>query len=162
MSVNRHHPHLLVLPEDSANRQVLNGFALYPDLNPRNWQILNEGGGWLRALQHFKDKYVKYLERYDEGRFLLVIDFDGQQDRREVAKEYIPPNLKDRVFILGSATEPEALCRALNGISKENLGTRLAEECHAGQGGNWAHAYLSHNAAELERLCLSVRGFLFR
>jgi hypothetical protein len=28
MSVNKYHPHVLVLPEDDANRQLANGFLL--------------------------------------------------------------------------------------------------------------------------------------
>ena len=46
MSVNRHQPHVLVLPEDDANRQLANGFRL--DQYLLNWKIqVLRGGGWL-------------------------------------------------------------------------------------------------------------------
>ena len=45
MSVNRHKPHLLVLPEDDANRQLARGFEL--ELSTRQFQVLQPAGGWL-------------------------------------------------------------------------------------------------------------------
>jgi len=39
MSVNVYKPHVLVLPEDDADRQIATGFLLDPSLKPRNIQI---------------------------------------------------------------------------------------------------------------------------
>jgi hypothetical protein len=33
MRINKYKPHILVLPEDDANRQIANGFILEPTLN---------------------------------------------------------------------------------------------------------------------------------
>ena len=40
MSVNVYKPHVLVLPEDDANREIANGFLLAPSLKLRNIQVL--------------------------------------------------------------------------------------------------------------------------
>ena len=40
MSVNVYNPHVLVLPEDDANRQIANGFLLEPSIKHRNIQVL--------------------------------------------------------------------------------------------------------------------------
>lgn len=45
MSVNFYKPHVLVLPEDDANRQIAIGFLLDPGLKQRNIQILTPSGG---------------------------------------------------------------------------------------------------------------------
>lgn len=46
MSINKYKAHLLVLPEDDANRQMANGFILDPNLNERVIQVLPPVGGW--------------------------------------------------------------------------------------------------------------------
>jgi hypothetical protein len=45
MSVNRYQPHVLVLPEDDANRQMANGFLLDQYLSTRKIQVLEEVDG---------------------------------------------------------------------------------------------------------------------
>lgn len=47
--MNRFKPHLLVLPEDDANRQIAVGFLLEPALRLRSIQILPPARGWLAA-----------------------------------------------------------------------------------------------------------------
>lgn len=49
MSVNVYQQHVLVLPEDDANRQIVNGFLLEPSLNERVIQVLPIAGGWARC-----------------------------------------------------------------------------------------------------------------
>lgn len=49
MSVNNYKPHLLVLPEDEANRQLANGFLQDFSLNLRCIQVLPIAGGWARC-----------------------------------------------------------------------------------------------------------------
>ena len=53
MSVNKYMPHVLVLPEDDANRQLANGFQLDESLATRKMQILEEAGGWQEVLHCF-------------------------------------------------------------------------------------------------------------
>lgn len=49
MSVNRYQPHVLVLPEDDANRQLANGFVLDLDATVlTRIQVLEEVGAGTR------------------------------------------------------------------------------------------------------------------
>jgi len=50
MSVNRHSPHVYVLPEDDANRQIANGFLLDPSIVDYRIRVLEEAGGWKETL----------------------------------------------------------------------------------------------------------------
>lgn len=47
MSVNAYADHVLVLPEDDANRELTNGFLQEPALNPRAIQVLPVAHGWI-------------------------------------------------------------------------------------------------------------------
>ena len=58
MSVNKYLPHVLVLPEDDANRQLANGFLLDRALMTRSIQVLAEAGGWTAVLDRFKSDHV--------------------------------------------------------------------------------------------------------
>ena len=49
MSVNKYLPHLLILPEDDANRELANGFVLNHAVNSRAVQILPPAGGWKKS-----------------------------------------------------------------------------------------------------------------
>jgi hypothetical protein len=46
MTVNRKRPHVFVIPEDDANRQLANAFVLEVD-HDRQIMVLKEAGGWL-------------------------------------------------------------------------------------------------------------------
>ena len=56
MSVNRYKPHLLILPEDGANRQIANGFILHPSIAARHVQVLGEAGGWCSVIDKLEKK----------------------------------------------------------------------------------------------------------
>jgi len=90
---------------------------------------------------------------------VLLIDFDGQEDRLDEAMEVIPDDLRERVFVLGALTEPEDLRRALG--SYEEIGSRLARDCQSDTEETWTHPLLRHNAGELARLRACVRPILF-
>src|ERR1035437_90701 len=110
MAANKHQPHVLVLPEDDANRQLANGFRL--SLNQsvaRRMDVLLPAGGWTQVLDHFVSDHIFYMEKYPNRAMVLLIDFDSQKTRLDYAKSKIPEHLKDRVFILGAWSEPEEL-----------------------------------------------------
>jgi hypothetical protein len=46
MSVNKYEDHVLVLPEDDANRQIANGFILNSNVKERAIQVLPIADGW--------------------------------------------------------------------------------------------------------------------
>jgi len=161
MSCNKFTPHLLVLVEDDANRQILNGFTQHRALNTRAIQILPPSGGWTKVVEGFRDNQVSDMERYEARRVLLVVDFDNEPKQRikEIRRE-IPDHLKTRVFVLGTRSTPENL-RNRTGASFEQIGRNLAEDCADNTRTRWIVDDLEHNAAELDRLFLSVRPFLF-
>lgn len=53
--MNKYKPHVLVLPEDDANRQIANGFLLNSNLNRNAIQILPIAGGWLKVVDTFNE-----------------------------------------------------------------------------------------------------------
>jgi hypothetical protein len=108
MGVNKAKPHVFVLPEDDANRQLANGFHLEL-AQIRQMQVLPVADGWTKVLEEFKAVHIGEMER-DANRFMvLLIDFDGKPNRLDYAKGFIPARLADRVFILGVWTKPEHL-----------------------------------------------------
>jgi hypothetical protein len=159
MSVNKYQPHVYVLPEDDANRQLANGFLLHPNLRTRKIQVLPEAGGWHEVLNRFASEHINGMERYGHRFMVLVIDCDGNPDRVAEARDRIPPSLQNRVFIIGSLSQPEALRTELG--SYEAIGQALANDCCANTNATWGHALLNHNAAELERLRQHVFPIIF-
>jgi hypothetical protein len=158
MSVNRYQPHVFVLPEDDANRQLANGFLL--DLSTRQVQVLTEAAGWINVRNRFASDHVFGMRKYDGRLMVLLVDFDDDINRLQDVRAAIPQDLTDRVFVLGVWSEPEALRQAGLG-SYETIGKAMAEDCRAGTRSIWAHDLLRHNDTELTRLCRAVFGILF-
>jgi hypothetical protein len=160
MKVNRYRPHVLVLPEDDANRQLANGFLLEESLLPSRIQVLDEVGGWTEVLDRFKSDQVSEMDGFPNRFVVLLIDFDGKEDRLDRARREIPERLNDRVFVLGTWTQPEALRRAIG--SYETVGRALAKDCREDTNATWGHQLLRHNASEIDRLRQHVRPILFQ
>lgn len=161
MSINSAVPHVLVLPEDDANRQIANGFVLDSRVDGRRIQVLPPAHGWMKVLDCLCKDHVKGLQTYPNRRIILLIDFDDDVAKRsEYVKTQIPPACADRVFVLGVESEPESL-RAACKKKFEPIGETLAEECAENTGDLWSHALLQHNALELARLTAHVKPFLF-
>ena len=159
MSVNRHQPHVLVLPEDDANRQLANGFLLDPSLATRKIQVLEEVGGWTEVLARFKSDHVSEMDRYPHRFMVLLIDFDNRADRLNKTRTSIPARLTERVFVLGAESNPEALRASLG--SYETIGLAMAKDCREDSSTIWGDALLQHNEGELDRLRKHVRPILF-
>lgn len=152
MSVNKYKPHIQILPEDDANRQLANGFVL--EMTTRQIQVLPEAGGWLQVCSVFGSEHVQAMRKFDKRFLVLLIDFDDDLPRLPAVLETIPQDLTNRVFVLGVRTEPEQLKAQLG--SYETIGRRLAKECLDDSGDTWAHVLLSHNQEQLEQLRLKV------
>jgi hypothetical protein len=157
--MNKYRPHVLVLPEDDANRQLANGFLLEVTRS-RRMQVLPVAGGWAEVLRSFQSDHVGQMDRFPERRMILLIDFDNREDRLNEARAVIPHELNDRVFVLGVWSQPEDLRRA-NLRSYETIGKVMAEDCRAGTETIWGHDLLRHNAPELGRLRRHVQPILF-
>ena len=161
MSVNRYQPHLFVLPEDDANRQLANGFHQGVDLQQqRQMQVLPVAGGWSEVLNDFVSVHVKEMKRWPNRKIVLLIDFDGNENRLTKVREVIPSDLEDRVFVLGVLTKPEDLKSTFG--SYEATGSRMANDCRERRDSVWQDALLKHNAPELERLQKEVYQILFK
>jgi len=160
MSVNKYLPHVLVLPEDDANRQLANGFLRDHSLLIQKIRMLPEVGGWIQVLERFKSDHVVEMDRYPDRFMVLLIDFDGDEERLTKAKAAIPDGLTGRVFVLGALSKPEDLRQAHLG-SYEDIGLAMAKDCREGTDTIWGHDLLRHNARELDRLREHVRPILF-
>ena len=160
MSANNYLPHLVVLPEDDANRQLLVGFRNHHAVNSRQMPIQPIAKGWLKAVETFLEEHVVPMRSYPKRHFLMVVDFDNQLDRRDDIVSQIPTDLLERFYILGCSDEPERLIASL-GTKFEAVGESLALDCVHNTNETWNHAMLAHNASELERLRVNVKPFLF-
>jgi hypothetical protein len=158
MSVNKYKQHVFVLPEDDANRQLANGFDL--NLSSRQFRVLEVAGGWARVRDIFVSDHVIPMRNNPSRFMVLLIDFDDDLDRLETIKSDIPADLTDRVFVVGTRSNPEALRKAGLG-PYEAIGSSLANDCRDGTQTIWAHELLRHNEDELARLREAVCGFLF-
>lgn len=125
---NKYQPHLLVIPEDDAVRQICNGFVNHQNVNQRVIQILPYPGGWPNVLQQFIKIEAPKMEKFTLRKLVLVIDFDQTESRLSYVQSQIPENLIDRVFILGVESQPEMLKRETQ-KSFEVIGAELAEDC---------------------------------
>lgn len=150
--MNRYQPHVFVLPEDDANRQLANGFVNHMAVNQNKIRVLPPADGWTKVREKFSSEHCAGMENYPQRLMILMIDFDSNAVRYQ--KMNIPTGLRDRVFVIGVLSEPEKL---KEGRSYEEIGHELAENCTTNQYTAWGHPLLSHNAAELSRLRSSVR-----
>ncbi len=162
MSANRHKPHVVVLPEDDANRQVALGFRL--ELEPdrlRQIDIRPVAGGWMHVVDTFKVQYARLMQTSIPHRYvILLLDFDNAEQRSTLIAQQIPDDLRDRVFVLGVRSEPEDLKRGRPG-SYEDIGRALARECRDGSRVLWSHDLLKHNTAEIDRMNPFIHSILF-
>jgi hypothetical protein len=150
VSVNRVLPHLLILPEDDAERQIAVGFHL--EFPTRQIQVMPVAGGWGKALKLATEDYANHLRRYPEARLAVLIDMDGDPPSRlQRASEGVPEDIRERLFILGPAKEPEDLSRAGFGALEE-IGRQLGRECRDGDTALWDDEQLRHNRGEADRL----------
>ena len=118
-------------------------------------------GGWPNAFDSIKDSYAMRMRKFQECRILLVIDFDHDANRLEENMHRIPEDLRDRVFVIGiSSKDPKDLCQT-TGMTLEEIGQALAKSCADDTLGLWGDDLLKHNKAELDRMGLSVKPFLF-
>ena len=161
MSVNKYKPHLYVIPEDDADRQIADGFVLHPSVASRQVQVMEPAGGWSRVLETFKEEYLPLLQENLQTYVVLLIDFDGNPDeRREHFKSQIPDAIRNRVFVIGPRERPEALRQAIN-KGYEAIGSSLAADCDNDRVEVWSHDHLQHNEVERLGLIQAVKPFLF-
>ncbi len=168
MRVNKFVEHILVIPEDDANRQIINGFILNLNVNEAAIQVLPIANGWKKLVDKFKNDHISEMGKFPKRLIVLVIDFDDYKEpdglsyknRLIYIKSQVPENLQERVFILGSRTAPENLKSEMK-KSWEDIGESLAKDCAENTNETWGHDFLKHNELELSRMRLAVKPFLF-
>ncbi len=161
--MNYYRPHVYVIPEDDADRQIANGFVDHHKVKEQRIQVMPVAGGWRHVLEEFQTEYIQRLRNYLEGRVVMLIDFDGfvEERRIEFAKA-IPDDLKERVFLVGSRNTPEILRNELSKkLNFEGIGRSLADDCDAGTTELWDLEQLQHNDSERQRMLQNVKPFLF-
>ena len=159
--INKYKPHVLVFPEDDADRQLARGFEL--EIDPKQaskFQVLPIANGWSKLKDKFGSNHVESMRSYKDRHMVLLVDFDQQQDRREVLLREVPEDIRKRVFVVGSWSDPEGLRRAGLGTFEE-IGRRLANECREGSDAVWGHDLLKHNDSEVIRMRDVLRPILF-
>jgi hypothetical protein len=161
VSANKFKPHVHVLPEDDANRQLANGFVDHIAVAPRSVTVLPPAGGWTAVRDSFPHGHNEAMRRFPDRLMVLLVDFDGRglQRLRDVTSR-VDPAIADRVFVLGAEDEPGKL-RAQLREKYEPIGRRLAEECARRTDTLWTNPLLVHNAPEVARLLVQVRPLLF-
>lgn len=158
---NKYKPHVLVLPEDDANRQIANGFILNVNIKGPVIQILPIADGWMKLIAKFEQEHINALRDYPDRQLVLLIDFDNHLDRLTWIQAKIPPDIENRVFVLGVLSEPETLKASLNHQGFEAIGASLSQDCVNNSEVVWGHALLKHNRTELIRLINYVKPILF-
>ena len=108
--MNKYAPHVFVIPEDDADRQLADGFVFHHEVMNNRIKVMPPAGGWPNVLKTFQDEYIRWLMNYHHGRVVMLIDFDGNVDqRRTLFEQAIPDELKERVFVVGTKDKPEIL-----------------------------------------------------
>src|SRR5690606_13207530 len=101
-AMSKFQPHLIIIPEDEANDAIAIGFSTHDAVDNRRIQRKKVAGGWNKAVELSKAQY-DYLKAYPTAHLLMLIDMDGNPSRREQVTASIPDDLKNRVFVLGTA-----------------------------------------------------------
>lgn len=160
MSVNRYRPYLIILPEDRATEEIANGFIEVSKVNGATIRIERPARGWPNVVTRFTKEIVSEMNQYSDAMIVLLIDFDDNEKRLSFVEKDIPENLRNRVFIIGIWSDPEALRRNTK-KSFETIGETLANNCADNTHDLWGHELLRHNTSELERMRNSMREYEF-
>ena len=156
-------PHLIVVPEDDANREIALGFMIGVEHSKaRCVRIEPVARGWVKVVE-VCEALVPTMMKFAGRHIVLLMDFDGAFDRRSalvIAK--VPLTCRDRVFLLGTRDEPQDLKVELRDSSFESIGKKLAKACESNlMNSEWNAKQLNQNAEELARLQVIVRPMLF-
>jgi hypothetical protein len=161
-AANDYKPHLLVIPEDKANQDIVNGFSLHLEVNERQFTVLPIAKGWSKGKERLSELCEKRLSKCKTAYALLIVDYDGDRDRGSKIKSSLPAEVKDRVFVIGILSEPERLKSSIN-QKYEDIGRLVAEGCREKSTDFWEQQeLLAHNLDEVQRLSKAVRNFFFK
>lgn len=161
MSVNKYRPHVFLIPEDDADRQVARGFLNHHAIDTRSAQIMPLADGWPHIPGMLEKEYLPKLRESKNAHVVVIVDFDDKGDGRyDRLIEVVPEEYRDRVFVIGTRKEPET-ARSELGKSFETIGRELANECDEDKFELWQDEHFQHNEDELKRLVETVKPILF-
>lgn len=164
MAVNKYKPHIYIIPEDDANRQIALGFELDPRLPPKVLQVMKPAGGWSMVVQIIREEYLPLLRSNQNTHVLGIIDCDDHADRitgeLDRLRQGQPENCQNRVFLLGTLGTPERFKASVKKTFEE-IGEALAEECSREEFSLWSHDDCQHIQAEIQRAREFLRPILF-
>ncbi len=162
---NKYAPHVLVVPEDAAVRDVVNGFVERV-VNSRAIRVERPAGGW-SEVQEAVAADIYGLSDNSLRQLVVVVDFDTDPRRGDAIRSASPGCIADRVFVVGPMGEIEDLRRDLvqAGIigpnTLEAIGRLLADECRDGTTSIWTHDRLRHNEPTYRHMLATLRPILF-
>ncbi len=107
--VNRYRPHVWLIPEDDADRELAVGFLNHEAVADRVVGVRAPAGGWHEVLDVFESEYLPQLRRHLGAHVVMLIDFDGDESRRAHFEARIADDVRPRVFVIGSKDDPETL-----------------------------------------------------
>jgi hypothetical protein len=148
---NKYQPHVFLIPEDDANREVALALLLELDIDPAKYKLFLAARGWPHVVESFLRDHVNGMNRFQQRYLIMLIDMDNHPERLENIRAQIPVDLEERVFILGTLSEPEDLKPDL-GSSFDDVGVMLGRDIRDSTGRAWGHALLQINQPELDRL----------
>jgi hypothetical protein len=160
VSVNKNKPHLIVIPEDKADQDIVNGFSIYLKTGERQLQVTKPAGGWVKGRNKLLELSNNRLQTNLFSHAVLIIDFDNYNDRGSEIMSQVPEGVRDRVFVIGVLSNPEDLKRSLN-KNFEQIGSQIAEGCKDSSIDFWQHDLLVHNIEEIRRLSGAFRDIFF-
>jgi hypothetical protein len=143
MAVNKYLPHIYIIPEDDANREIAVGFELHHQIIGNALQITPVAGGWSKVCDKINEVYVPKLRSSRYAHVVGLIDSDNKTDRIAELKSSFPSDVVDRIFLLGCLSEPERL-RTESGLNLERIGKALATECADENYELWHSSQLQH------------------
>ncbi len=160
MAVNDYRPHLFVIPEDDANRQFATGFERDDRIKTRAIQVMPSAGGWLKVINKIRMDYVPKVRSNPYTHVVGIFDCDEEPGRIAEQIARIPEDVRDRIFLLGTLDDPQAF-RNEAGLSFEEIGISLADECFQQEFSLWRHPQLAHIGQEIDRAAATLRPILF-
>ena len=158
---NKFRDHLVIVPEDQKNNDLINGFVNASLFESRAFQVQAIAGGWPKAVDSLQHMQLAALPL---RRILLVIDFDEKLESRygqvnDRLSKFLAPTEHQRVYLLGTRSEPEDFRSTLK-MSSEQVGAQLYLDCKTPQPGLWGHALFTHNLKTRARLIAEILPFL--
>ena len=157
--MNKFKPHLFIVPEDDADRQIAVGFQMHLEAKGE-MQIVDVARGWLKVVGVIKDEYVPLLKNNLNSHVLGIIDCDKDVDRIAEQLENFPEDIRNRIFLLGVNENPQEFKRSAK-MHFAEIGEKLADECYKDELDLWNHEMLSYSSSEALRAKDVLRELVF-